>query len=204
MAWWSGLCHGRALRWQGIANPMVAQLRRKQVPEVQKLLPPILHGINGFPDSVQLFQRRTFAISRILENNFEKTWKQLSKWWWARWFMLVGQQLWVKSLESWESCRLYPHLPPNDLIPPFAHTQVKLVFRSHKSFCSFACFPWSFSSLCLLPIFTLPSWPIHPLIQLLYWLFVLVHPISLFWAVRPQSRSLTWGGWLSSWNNHQT
>ena len=140
----------RSLPWQGIANPMVVQLRRKQVPEVQKLLPPILHGIKGFPDSVQLFQRRTFAILRRLENNFEKTRKQLSKWWWARWFMLVGQQLWVKSAESWESRRLYPHLPPNNLIPPFAHTQVKLVFRSHKSFCSFACFPWTFCPLSVL------------------------------------------------------
>ena len=60
----------RSLPWQGIANPMVAQLRRKQVPEVQKLLPPILHGIKGFPDSVQLFRRRTFAILRRLENNW--------------------------------------------------------------------------------------------------------------------------------------
>ena len=193
MLWWWGLCHGRVLRWQGIANQMVAQFRRKQVLEVQKLLPPILHGIKGFPDSVQLFQRRTFAILRRLENNFEKTWKQSSKWWWARWFMLVGQQLWVKSLESWESRRLYPHLPPNDLIPPFAHTQVKLVFRSPKKFlliCMFSLnFLPTFCSLCLLPIFTLPSWPIHPFIQWLYWLFVLVHPISLFWALRPKSRS---------------
>ena len=47
--------------------------------------------------------------------------------------MLVGQQLWVKSAEGWQSRRLYPHLPPNHLIPPFAHTQVKLVFHSHTS-----------------------------------------------------------------------
>ena len=82
--------------------------------------------------------------------NFERTWKQSSKWWWARWFMLVGQQLWVKSLESWESRRLDPHLPPNHLIPPFPHSQVKLVFRSHKSLCSFPCFPWAFCPLSVL------------------------------------------------------
>ena len=144
----------RSLPWQGIANPMVVQVRRKQVAEVQKLLPPILQGIKGFPDSVQLFQRRTSAILRRLENNWAN-----DDWWWARWFMLVGQQqLWVKSAESWESRRLYPHLPPNHLSPPFAHTQVKLVFRSPKSFCSFACFPRTFCpfSVLFVPSLSLP------------------------------------------------
>ena len=137
MVWWWGLCHSRALPTQWLLSSDVNKFQR-----CKSYCHQFCTG-SGLP-------RQCSIVSEKDLRNFEKTWKQSSEWWWARWFMLVGQQLWMQSLESWESRRLYPHLPPNDLIPPFAHTQVKLVFRSHKSFCSFACLPWTLCPLSVL------------------------------------------------------
>ena len=144
----------RSLPWQGIANPMVAQLRRKQVAEVQKLLPPILHGIKAFPDSVQLFQRRTFAILRRLENNR------------ANDDGLAGLCSWVSSSER--NLRRVENLA--GFIRTSAAQPPDPAFRSHTSQASLSLtqkfllirmfslnFLPTFCSLCLLPFLACPA-----------------------------------------------
>ena len=177
MLWWWGLCHGRALPTKWLLSSDVNKFQR----------------CKSYCHQFCTGSRASQTVFNCFREGPSQFWEDLKT---------IEQMIMVYASGSAALSEICGELRISPALSAPAAQRPDPAFRSHTSQASLSLtqkfllirmfslnFLPTFCSLCLLPIFTLPSWPIHPFIQWLYWLFVLVYPISLFWALRPKSRS---------------
>ena len=139
MVWWWGLCHSRALPTQWLLSSDVNKFQR----------------CKSYCHQFCTGSRASQTVFNCFREGPSQFWEDLK----TIEQMMMGSLVYASGSaalsEIFGELRISPALSaPAAQRPDPAFrshtTQVKLVFRSHKSFCSFACFPWTFCPLSVL------------------------------------------------------